>query len=261
MKRNRFKPMQRCFTVTATLLLVLVVEVSAMCKQMLLQKPVKTATCESICHDVTHNMSLKKTECDLRFLVILPSNVDEIEAVQQRVMPVLELAREAIQKEQILPEYVNIVFEHHDDNCDQSLATIAVIDSFNGENKKCAHAILGPSCDYPTGAILVSFNSIFKLTMTRRFITSPFHSTRMIVTCSHCQSYRQVSSVWRHSRTNNSRLLLWVHQAKKDVRWWVLYADTNGISQLWTDGTIHDWSHAEVSLLFTFTSQQESAIS
>lgn len=130
--------------------LLLITSCNGICKQALLQKPVPAATCESICQSFSYKNASTKT-CELRFLVILPSNASEIEAVHQRVQPVLELASKAIHKQGILPDYVKMVFEHHDDNCDQSLATIAVIDSFNNENEECAHAILGPSCDYPTG--------------------------------------------------------------------------------------------------------------
>lgn len=64
-------------------------------------------------------------------------------------MPVLDLARQAIKKYAILPDNIEISFYPHDDGCDSSLATIAVMESFYKEN--CVHAILGPSCEYPTG--------------------------------------------------------------------------------------------------------------
>lgn len=64
-------------------------------------------------------------------------------------MPVLELAREAVMEQGILPQYLNIKFVPHDDCCEPSLATISVMDGLYGD--ECSHAILGPACDYSTG--------------------------------------------------------------------------------------------------------------
>lgn len=64
-------------------------------------------------------------------------------------MPVLELAKEAIKKQGLLPQYLDIKFIPHDDCCEPSLATISAMDGLYGD--ECAHAILGPACDYSTG--------------------------------------------------------------------------------------------------------------
>lgn len=64
-------------------------------------------------------------------------------------MPVLELAKAAIKQQGLLPQYLDIKFIPHDDCCEPSLATISVMDGLYGDN--CAHAILGPACDYSTG--------------------------------------------------------------------------------------------------------------
>lgn len=145
------KPAQQQFhhRVAVTVLLLLVTGVDSGCKQNLLQQPVPANACEAICQRPKSGSNA--TTCELRFLVILPSQADKIEAVHQRVQPVLELASKAIHHYKILPDYVKIVFDPHDDNCDQALANIAVMDSFDNENEQCPHAILGPSCDYPTG--------------------------------------------------------------------------------------------------------------
>lgn len=66
-----------------------------------------------------------------------------------QVMPVLELAKAAIKRQGLLPQYLDIKFIPHDDCCEPSLATISVMDGLYGDD--CAHAILGPACDYSTG--------------------------------------------------------------------------------------------------------------
>lgn len=122
------------------------------CRQQLQNEIVEPSSCETICRR-TSNDSL--VSCELRLLVILPNQPWMYEASLPKVMPVLELAKTAIKQQGLLPQYLDIKFIPHDDCCEPSLATISAMDGLYGDD--CAHAILGPACDYSTGNYVIYF--------------------------------------------------------------------------------------------------------
>lgn len=57
----------------------------------------------------------------------------------------LELAEERIRRDNLLPDFPKIKWIPFDDQCKQELATLAIFDAYA---KKCAHLVIGSSCDY-----------------------------------------------------------------------------------------------------------------
>uniref|UniRef100_A0A336LM52 Guanylate cyclase n=1 Tax=Culicoides sonorensis TaxID=179676 RepID=A0A336LM52_CULSO len=147
-KRKVIQKLRR--TLFCILVLNFFVEVNAICREQHIHEKEEPSSCETLCHHIQKgNKTVVK--CELRFLVLLPSDTSLYYATYHKVLPVLQLAKDAIKRQGLLPDYLKITFDYQDDLCSPSLATIRVMKGLFGDN--CNHAILGPICDYCTSPV------------------------------------------------------------------------------------------------------------
>jgi atrial natriuretic peptide receptor A len=83
--------------------------------------------------------------------VILPAS-DAYEMSLSKIMPALELARQQVIEDELLP-HVNLTFRPMDDRCGNVFSIFKALYAYS----TCAHVFIGPSCEYALGEYLDIF--------------------------------------------------------------------------------------------------------
>lgn len=85
--------------------------------------------------------------CAVRVAVLLPRDADKFEVALPRVLPVINLAAEAVGRQGLWPTDL-LAFMPGNDKCDAVYGQISAVDLYAND---CAHAFFGPTCEYSVG--------------------------------------------------------------------------------------------------------------
>lgn len=88
----------------------------------------------------------------VRAAVLLPNNTDYIMSLT-KVLPVLKLAQQEVNRRQLLPGNLSFQFLPRDDHCDAVYAQISTFEAV----KKNVHVFFGPACEYSVGKCFFQF--------------------------------------------------------------------------------------------------------